>query len=244
VQALVPGTSKDELWVGAGRNGLRHLLQGVDVPILSPSDHIVALAIGVDGSIWAATPEAIYWHPPGSSQWRQRTISERSIQTLCHQTQVEDNGQRVGTLWVGTSRGLFSYRPELDQLVPSPDAIQRLSIHALALDSLTGQLWIGTSRGLFNALNWQCCHTEITDVRALAFSPPPDGTLWVGTANGLERWIISGCKAIGGQPVERFTIASSGLAAHPVTALAVCRGRNTFDVWVGSPAGVSCYHYS
>ncbi len=241
VQAMAFESGKERLWIGAGRSGLRRLRQGVDLPSSSPAAHIIAVAIGSDGSIWTATPDTIYWQLATGSQWEHMPISGRSIQTLYYQLASEAHGRQVGTLWVGTSQGLFRYRRELDQLEPAPGDLQHLSIRALTLDPLSEQLWIGTNKGLFSSRDWQRHHKDETDVRALAFTPLPDGMLWLGTAHGLEQWPAPWSGPPGDQPLKHFTVLNSGLAANLVTALTVRVRDNEYEVWVGTLAGVSCY---
>ncbi|MUG92924.1 hypothetical protein F7734_10910 [Scytonema sp. UIC 10036] len=162
----------------------------------------------------------------------------------CWQSQNEPGGESVATLWVGTSSGLFRYRPTVGLWDGAwnfaSGELERLSIQALALDPITNRLWIGTSMGLFSEHTWQK-HREV-DVQALAFDP--EGALWLGTATGLEHWVSPGeGKWFVGEPTELFTTGNSGLAANVVTALCTNKLQDEFLLWVGSSAGVSCYPY-
>jgi ligand-binding sensor domain-containing protein len=110
----------------------------------------------------------------------------------------------------------------------------------LALDPLTHHLWVGTSDGIFSEPAWNC-RREVNAL-ALAFSPAPAGTLWIGTPTGLEVWPAPGAdKALVGQPPHHFTAVASGLAADKVTALAIRIVAGQEEIWIGTPNGVSRY---
>jgi ligand-binding sensor domain-containing protein len=239
VRAIVPGRTPGRLWAGSWLSGLHRFLGSVYVPDPPRSLPVAAMHRGGDGTLWAATPDEVYSLTLDGDRWQPITPSARSalrgaaIQTLY----AGDEG-----LWLGTSAGLWCYRPDTGLWYPPPDRdeLNQLSIQALASDPLTGHVWAGTSTGLHNSHDWVC--RRVGDMRALAFSA--DGTLWLGTTTGLERWAAPGDgAALSGAPAERFTTANSGLAADLVTALAVRTVGGQREVWAGSPAGVSCYRY-
>jgi ligand-binding sensor domain-containing protein len=247
VRAIAPGHSNGQLWIGAWQMGLQRLQQGVYIPDEALTQPIVALATGVDETMWAATVDAVYWQPQGSQKWEslphpipRDLIRGGIIQTMCHQLATDTGGNPVSTLWVGTSAGLFRYRPGLELWDWVKGDLEKLSVQALALDPLANRLWVGTSAGLFGENNWQCCRE--TDVQALAFSPAPAGTLWLGTSSGLESWSSPAQgEVFEGQPEQCFTASNSGLASDQVTALAIRVVESKQEVWVGSPNGVSRY---
>ena len=151
-------------------------------------------------------------------------------------------GQNIVALAQPEIQLLFQYRlAGFWDAPPDREDLNQLSVQALATDPLTGHLWVGTRTGLYSAHNW--VHHRQGDVRALAFSP--EGLLWVGTTTGLEQWPPPSDGAVfAGEPAQRLTSINSGLAADTVTALAIRGGSDRREVWIGSPAGVSCYRYS
>jgi ligand-binding sensor domain-containing protein len=239
VRGIVPGQSAGRLWAGSWQSGLHRFLANVYVPDRPQALSITAMSKGSDGTLWAATIDEVYFRAPDGDGWQPVAPPARSalrgaaIETLL----AADEG-----LWLGTSAGLWRYRPDTRLWYPPPDrdALNQLSIQALALDPVTGHLWAGTATGLYGTHDW--VRRQVGAVQALAFSP--DGTLWLGTATGLERWAALGDGAgFRGAPAERFTTANSGLAADVVTAVALRTVDGHGEVWVGSPAGVSCYRY-
>ncbi|MFO1432831.1 MAG: hypothetical protein U1F76_22380 [Candidatus Competibacteraceae bacterium] len=244
VRAIMPAVNKDRVWIGTWHNGLCRFEQGVYVPGRNTILPIMAMTTATDQTLWAATLNTLHKLPPGSQKWEEpigsqapATIPLGIIQSLCYQV-INHNAR----LWVGTSAGLFSYNPDTKLWDPEPAGLKPLPIQALALDPLTNRLWVGTAAGLFSEPDWQCyCEN---DIRALVFGPPPERTLWVGTATGLERWKLT----VQGELAEKtpeasYTIDNSGLAAACVTALAIRVADNVREIWIGSPAGVSCYRY-
>ena len=245
VRALTAGQEAHELWIGSARRGLYHVRTDWDVPVNVLAARIRALATG-GGGVWAADADTLYWQPAGSRKWAALVppaaahIGAGIIQTLCYQVTSADGGPPVARLWVGTSAGLFAYRPDTGLWYPSDLG---LPIQALAVDPGTNGLWIGTPQGLFDEDLALCAAGR--DVRALAVGPAADRTLWMGTAAGLERWPapLAGGR-LEGVPVAVYTPSNSGLAAQGVTALAVRAIGQVHEVWIGSAAGVSCYRYA
>ena len=243
VRAIMPVVNEDRMWIGTWQTGLCRFEKGFYVPGRNTASPIMAMTAAADQTLWAATLNTLYKLSPDSQKWEPigsqapSTIHLGIIQSLCHQM-VKHNSR----LWVGTSEGLFFYRPDAKLWEPESGNLKQLPIQALALDPLTNRLWVGTAAGLFSEPDWQC-HCE-NDIRALVFGPPPERTLWVGMATGLERWNLTEQGELDAEtPVERYTTDNSGLAAACVTALAIRVADNVREIWIGSPAGVSCYRY-
>jgi ligand-binding sensor domain-containing protein len=249
----------EHIWVGSWADGLCSLIQGHFLPDpLALTVPIVALTAGEDGTLWAATLDALYWRRPGQGKWElvpgqppgrpPDTMNMGLIQVICPQVKRDGQDQPRMALWVGTSSGLFCYRPEAPvkwisaREVEAPPELQQTPVQAMALDAQQ-RLWIGTVNGLFCQDPWQRhWATELADVRALVFTP--EGTLWVGTTTGLTAWSLPQPGAAPAMQAEqRFTTANSGLAANIVTALAVGGNGDMRELWVGSLAGPGCYRY-
>jgi ligand-binding sensor domain-containing protein len=249
VRAIVPRPSQNEVWVGAWQGGLQCLEEAVYVRGAYRDQPVVALARGSDDSLWAATVDTMYHLLPGSQAWQplpapaREQIGGALIQVVGYHVSPGTGGERVPLLWVGTSAGLFCYRPGLEQWDLGDwelGDLRRLPILTLALDPSANRLWAGTPAGLFGEHRHVWRRYLEGEVRAVAFGP--DGTLWLGRRTGLERWAPPGDnRAAPHRPEAVYSAQTSGLAANEVTALAVHATPRGQEVWVGSPAGVSRY---
>jgi ligand-binding sensor domain-containing protein len=250
VRTLVADDNAGQLWGGTWEGKLFSLPSDALAHIAPLGEPLVALAGGAGGVHWAATLDAIYLRDRAGEQWNplanaaKNFIDGRVIQSLCYRSNSGAGTARPApVLWVGTSRGLYFYDPDLDLWRWIEGTLARLSIQCLALDPRTGQLWVGTSSGLFCEHEW--CLQREGDIRSLAFDPAPVGALWVGTANGLERWSRRGDGEMSAQSspqLTRFTTSNSGLGSDIITALCVSeKGAHEGVVWVGTTAGVGVY---
>jgi ligand-binding sensor domain-containing protein len=245
VRALVSGQRDGQIWVGGWQGGLQRLQQNVRIPGQALSQPIVALARGQDGTMWAATLDTVYWQSPESHEWRpvaqplRDHIDGAIVQVLCHQLAPDPGGGTESTLWAGTSRGLFYYRPDRDAW-GCVETLRDHAVQALSVDPSTNFLWVGTSNGLYVEPDWQCQHEA--NITALAFNLEAERELWLGTTEGLEAWNLSSDTASTlEREIHHFTAVDSGLASDQVTALAMRVTSDQQEVWIGSPNGVSCY---
>ena len=99
-----------------------------------------------------------------------------------------------GTLWVGTSQGLFCIRSDGQVLSPD-DAVGRpqAPVAALCRDGV-GQLCVGTAQGLYRQPKLRRGESGgfervpgLDERPVTCLSPAADGSLWVGTREGAGR---------------------------------------------------------
>ena len=133
-----------------------------------------------------------------------------------------------GTLWIAAANGLHRLDPELRPAAPVRIGAQP---RALLLDR-HGVLWIGTiSSGLLRCRDGVVSRLGLQDGlasdRILALAESADGSLWVGTEDGLTQ--LSDVK---------FPLVSDrdGLAAE--ACLAVAAGPDG-SLWAGTPNGLT-----
>ena len=209
VRAILPEGSVERLWIGTQWSGL-HLLengrQTQDSPLTEP---IVSLTASPNSSLWAATVDTIYSKSSAHQAWlpiahpAREHIGGRAIRTIHAQTTTEPGGPSMETLWVGTSSGLFRYRPDIGLWDSVQGDLELLPMQALALHPVTNYLWVGTPAGLFSEPSWEC-HRKV-DVRAIAFSQSPE-KMWLGTGSGLECWSLAVEEnMLAGEPELHFT---------------------------------------
>lgn len=151
-------------------------------------------------------------------------------------------------LWFGTSDGLMKYNPytEHEIVVDSTEKV----ITGLFVDAQQ-QIWYSTP----DALRLYDPVTELVQVFRYSFSgeatqrsrasmysviyPDPDGSLWVGTVNGLFRF----------DPLQlRYTAHYRNEASDPhsissneINALLSDPMRPHRFLWIGTPAGLNCF---
>src|SRR5262249_23618756 len=95
-----------------------------------------------------------------------------------------------GTMWVGTSKGLY-YLPSAassPQLQPDLGSNSILSL----FNDVEGNLWVGTETGGLHILR----HRNFTTLRAFtdriitSVTQTSDGAIWMGSnGDGLDRWL-------------------------------------------------------
>ncbi|MBK9990178.1 MAG: response regulator [Verrucomicrobia bacterium] len=178
---------------------------------------------GRSGRIWIGTAKqgVLYWengklveHP------------DKSLKNVITQAIAED--QR-GFLWVSTGNGVRCYNHELEP-VTLPN-IRADATSALLIDR-HGVVWVGTTGfGLIRYQNGVATIFRKSDGlandRILSLAETPDGSLWVGTIDGLTQ--LSDVK------FPTLSIAD-GLVTDGALSVAATRDGG---IWVGTPNGVS-----
>jgi PAS domain S-box-containing protein len=141
-----------------------------------------------------------------------------------------------GELYIATTQtGLFRLKENSVVQALSFNANDNHSVYAVFQDK-RGRLLVGTGTGLFALEEGVLIPLEEPTLRvnnAVYFiTPDPGGSLWFGLNNGVIKW--------DGREARRYT-RQEGLAGSETN-----RAAGTVDslgrVWIGTDAGVSCYH--
>ena len=204
----VLATASGKVWLGLGRNG---------IDILEPAS----------GSVAGLRPDAT--RP-------QATLPNSVVHSLAEAAN--------GKVYVGTGVGLYRVDTKSSVAVrlPWPSAKPFGGIQALAFED--GKLWVaegiaGSVAGAAHLWRFEqdgsarrlASFSDLTDHRIKALAPDKDGSLWVGTQNGLNRLDASGAV------VERILPGPddpAGLSAPQVSSLLLDRkGR----LWVATLGG-------
>jgi len=203
------------------------------------------------GTYWAATDRGLCRFnpdplpPAGPESPPQRFViyypredaAARSVNVIC-----EDH---AGTIWCGTSAGLFRLDQVggdpvfsfVDIILPAGLEEDKLSVNA-AIEDRGGSLWIIAQSGLYRRR--QDGTTErytfeegLQEGRSSALLEDMDGRIWVGTALGLYQ-LVAGPKPHQSVVARRYTV-KDGLSSDYVTGL--CQSSDG-KLWAGTGLGL------
>ncbi|MFN8441053.1 MAG: two-component regulator propeller domain-containing protein [Caldilineaceae bacterium] len=193
---------------------------------LGLDDSGIASILGAkDGGVWVGGNGAAYF---SGLVWRTFTISD-GLASGVVQAIAEDNQRRI---WLGASSGLSIWNGASFFTLSRQTGLPNDEITALLSDG--PRMWIGTNGGgvfrfennqlqVFNSDNIGLESNFITALGKL-----PDGTLLIGSDQGLMTFTGSRAEAVDDVPHNRITsIVNAPLA----------------EVWVGT-AGGGLHHYS
>ncbi|MDP4535997.1 diguanylate cyclase [Alkalimonas collagenimarina] len=223
----------DQLWIGTVSDGLFRFNQsgvealGTDTG--KPNNRILSLLKDQQGSLWVGTNGGLFRlrHAPFSSFNHEHGLADDFVRAVLP---LAD-----GSVLVGTSRGvdrIDNYRAKpFEHSLP----LLRESILSLAQDA-SGTLWFGSyAHGLFSVdatgETQQFTREQglwTNEVRAIL--PADDGSLWIGTSRGLNRWYQGS--------MEQFDV-DSGLPGNYIMALYQTADQR---IWVGTGSGVAYRH--
>ena len=212
----------DGLWVGSTGQVLRVAGQRLDafaLPAAVAGTAVTTLAWH-DGAIWAGTNRGLFRQAGGSWQ-AAGTDTAQTVEAMA--------ADRDGSLWVATSQYLERLRPGLpaERIQNRPGSIAIRSIY----EDHDGNLWLGSqTEGVARAWNGYTRRLDegvgLSNPLLWSIAAAPDGTVWVGTGDGVEVW-RSG----------RFQrIASGARLPHPEAYSLLPEADRT---WVGTRAGVA-----
>ncbi|HYO68961.1 MAG TPA: two-component regulator propeller domain-containing protein, partial [Archangium sp.] len=143
----------------------------------------------------AETPDGVLWFGTrvGISRWSAGTFTSFSTaQGLSDPRAFLLAVDAAGTLWVGTPTGLFRWNgARFESFTPRGGLPGQEP--TLLLPSAAGGLWVGTRNGgLAHVLEGRSTmwvsEAEPLDGKVLSLHEEPDGTLWIGTGEGIFRW--------------------------------------------------------
>ena len=196
-----------------------------------------------DGFLWVGSQSGLQrWD--GYRFWTYK-------QVLGSMTSLPDNLVQAlytdsqGRLWVGTSSGgLAMYDRREDRFVRyrrSPNDLNRVNLFSITGDGGRG-LWIGSDTGLdhLDTDSGVFTHVELAlidgqkPLHANTIVRENDGTLWVGTEQGLERSIRLPSNDLRKAVFQTVTLPMPKGVANEVTIL--FRDRSA-RIWVGTPRG-------
>jgi ligand-binding sensor domain-containing protein/signal transduction histidine kinase len=238
------GATTTMLTLGLSGKKETHLQIGHDLP----GSRIQSLFADREGSLWIGTNAGLARWSDGKLQKLPITDSLASASVLAF---MED---REGNLWVGTeSDGLHILRDQRFRIVDTREGLSSDATTTVVEDS-AGTLWVGTNGGGLNAIRpvriatsethpgdknkyvARVGHPEertytvkdglLSDV-ILSLAAAPNGDLWVGTPDGLNR--------IRGGKIDAFTSADGLPDDFIRSLLADADG----TLWIGTRRGLT-----
>jgi ligand-binding sensor domain-containing protein/signal transduction histidine kinase len=198
-----------------------------------PGSRIQAVFADRENALWIGTNAGLVRWVSGKVERFPITdpLSTASILAV-----MEDN---EGNLWVGTETGgLDILRDQRFRTIDTRDGLTSDRVTTVVEDA-TGTLWAGTQEDGLNALRRDEGSAELRAVRSLTVSnglasnvilslaAAPNGDLWVGTPDGLNR--------IRGSKVDTFTSAD-GLPDDFVRSLLI---DTDGSLWIGTRRGLA-----
>jgi len=196
-----------------------------------PGSKIQSLFADREGAMWIGTNV-------GLARWADGKVQTLPVtDPLAHASVLTIMEDREGNLWVGTEAdGLHILR---DQRFKTIGAREGLSTDATTtvVEDHSGKLWVGTSGGGLNVVRriglqpGTASTYAVPDVLLsnviLSLAAAPNGDLWVGTPDGLNR--------IRGSAVDSFTSAD-GLPDDFIRSLLV---DTDGSLWIGTRRGLA-----
>jgi ligand-binding sensor domain-containing protein/signal transduction histidine kinase/CheY-like chemotaxis protein len=191
-----------------------------------PQNSALSIAQTAEGYVWIGTHEGLARFDGA----RFTVFDRRKVPELGSNTISELVEDASGVLWVGTTRGVLRYEGgQLRPLVQEGDAAEA-SVASLAVDSQ--YVWFGSRQGLDRyPLSGGGPGRRFTLAEGLpaspviALAPSREGSLWVGTLEGLLR--------VSGDTVERIPLPQGRTSL--VDSLLEARDGT---LWIGTGGGL------
>lgn len=211
----------DGLWAG-GAGRIYRIRPGVTeaFPLTAAQGEPVTALAWHHGSLWAATNRGLY-RQQGGTWLRAGNGSAPTIEAMA--------SDRDDNLWISTSQYLERLRDghPVERIQGRPGTVAIRSIY----EDHDGNLWLGSqTEGVARAWNGYTRRVDqshgLTNPLLWAISGAPDGSVWLGTADGVEVWR-------GGRVQQ--AVAGMRLPHPEAYSLLV----EPDQVWIGTRAGVA-----
>jgi ligand-binding sensor domain-containing protein/two-component sensor histidine kinase len=150
-------SASGELWIGTNDDGLLifNLSTGKyssyihdDLDPGSVSDYVVwNIFRDKQGTMWLATFNGVDYYNPLQERFRVIAHNEREYKNLPKEEIVSLISAPDGTIWMGSAKGLTSYRPDENLInYPPPTTDRDYTVWSMLLQDET--IWLGTNSGL------------------------------------------------------------------------------------------------
>jgi signal transduction histidine kinase/ligand-binding sensor domain-containing protein len=200
-----------------------------------PGTRIQAAYADHEGTLWIGTNAGLVRLTSGQSGSKLQTLPVTD--SLAHASVLSLMEDREGDIWAGTEAdGLHILRDQRFKTYGAREGFSSDAASTVVEDS-AGKLWVGTNGGGLNVLRQNAPESGAAGVYAvpdvllsgviLSLAAGPEGDLWVGTPDGLNR--------IRGSAVDSFTSAD-GLPDDFIRSLLVDADGS---LWIGTRRGLA-----
>jgi signal transduction histidine kinase/ligand-binding sensor domain-containing protein/DNA-binding response OmpR family regulator len=217
-------------------------------PSIYSFKRVTAITRDSKGTFWAGTSgNGLYYLKPG----------QKKFELFDKLPDDSDNGSiralatdREGVLWIGTTKGLYSYNPASKLLTHyKNDPFNPLSIKSDIINTFfinkNGKLLIGTNLGIdqydvnkqFIHLNGISKTNETLDsISITAIQEDEENQLWLGTSDGVIKFNPQT------KHFQTFRHSSTDLKSLSVSGVVSIEMDREGGIWVGTRSGVNYYH--
>lgn len=234
------------VWIGAGGALNRIDPDGKTLQVLEPlgagtSVEVLAITQDTKGTLWIGTLGAgLYSYDPSTGQFTSYRYSQNNVDGLSSDIVTRIHVAESGDLWLTTWNGLDKFDPATGKFTTyKRDPASSAEAYFSIVPDGKGSFWLGTTAGLVRfdpkgATFTTYKHTpgdnsSLSNNTVNSLYLAPDGKLWIGTQNGLNKLDTETGK------FEAF-FDRDGLAGNAVSCL-LSDGRG--DLWMSTNRGVS-----
>lgn len=205
------------------------------------SDETTSMVQDADGALWIGTAgQGLKQYDPRTGAVKIYRHDPESTASLPSNYVEQVTRDRSGRVWAVTWRGLARWEPDGGAfLTYMPEAApEGLTFHT-ATFGRNGVIWIGSNLGLHRfdpeTQRFQWFRHDKRDPQSLSndrvnsIHEAADGTLWIGTQNGLDHWDANA------SPLAHYA-DSDGLSGNTVSCILEDEARR---LWISTNRGIS-----
>lgn len=231
------------LWIGANEGGVimynmkssRFEAQPYINSILYRGGQVKAMEIDNENHLWIGTVEGVAVGTINEQNFQRYTLMDSLTVSLITALYCDPNGNMwIGTEPRGKKPGLIKYDPQKKSFKPV-NALRGVIPRTMVMDK-SGILWIGTGEGLKAFRNDSIIATVTEEDGLLSdkinlLSTGDDGSIYIGTNNGLNRFFPDSKRIFSYTERNGFT----GIETKPDAAYKLDSG----DIWFGTANGAT-----
>lgn len=239
--------SNENIWVGTYKKGVSYFNESTFKFGIEHIGDINCIEEDKDGRVWLGTNDAgiIYWNSVTGEQtaFPQNSQTNMATDAIVCLMKASDGKLWIGTFW----GGLICYdngRITHYKNVPGqPNSLVHNNVWSLAEDR-AGNIWIGTLGGGVQSLNpktglfttYNVNSTGLISDYVSSLCLAKDGTLWIGTAQGLSKLNTETKKII------NLTGAKSGSEHFSNQNINQVFEDSRGLIWIGTREGLNVYN--